>query len=308
MPLPSCPLYPRPQASNALPSSATITVWHPPHATAITSRLLAGVTTVVRISPKFVSRCQTYPYRVTADATIQGWAVPLGTMSFMDTAAWREAGASWRQRASATFSQIPAFPTLNYAKSADEDDEHADYISQAQDSASVAHCPTAQRPRSASATRRSSWGDVRTSSSGARPRSLDSTTSSTGRQERARDSGFSSSSLLLATGATLPFTGSWSSNAFPSVSGLGVKVPRFPTLGSSKGGPDERSESAGRRNKMPLAWALSDRLASQFWERKWASQNGSTDSRGKLRVLILMSETGGGHKASATSLADALEV
>lgn len=113
--------------------------------------------------------------------------------------------------------------------------------------------------------------------------------------------------LSLATGTALPFTGSWSSGNFPSVGNLSVKVPRFPTLGKGREGEKKSDSAGGRRNKMPLAWALSDRLASQFWERKWASQNGKTDSYGKLRVLILMSETGGGHKASATSLADALE-
>jgi hypothetical protein len=88
---------------------------------------------------------------------------------------------------------------------------------------------------------------------------------------------------------------------------LGVHdLPRFPTVSAVEPGTKSVARSAARRNKLPLAWALSDQLATSFWERQWARRNGSS-TRDRRRVLILMSETGGGHKASATSVAEALE-
>lgn len=92
---------------------------------------------------------------------------------------------------------------------------------------------------------------------------------------------------------------------------LGIHdLPRFPTVSvadpEAKPGAKSAARSAARRNRLPLAWALSDQLATSFWERQWARRNGSS-TRDRRRVLILMSETGGGHKASATSVADALE-
>eukprot|EP00960_Hanusia_phi_P045008 756974-Hanusia_phi.AAC.10 len=72
-------------------------------------------------------------------------------------------------------------------------------------------------------------------------------------------------------------------------------------LGGRRGNEEEGRSAGG--SFYNLAWALSHRLAQRFWERRWRSRShGET-----TRVLILMSETGGGHKASAWSIAEALE-
>ena len=51
-----------------------------------------------------------------------------------------------------------------------------------------------------------------------------------------------------------------------------------------------------------MAWVLHEKLYGQYWMKKWEKLPTPT----KKRVLILMCCTGGGHKASATALSEAL--
>ncbi|EKX35758.1 hypothetical protein GUITHDRAFT_118033 [Guillardia theta CCMP2712] len=70
-----------------------------------------------------------------------------------------------------------------------------------------------------------------------------------------------------------------------------------------RGCEEEEEGASGGGSFYSLAWALSHRLAQRFWERRWRGRSYGEATR----VLILMSETGGGHKASAWSIAEALE-
>ena len=212
-------------------------------------------------------------------------------MASFDLSGWREAVpsyTSWSERASASWFRnidINVFPSL-YGGSGDD---------------TVADSP-GQRARSTSVGRRGERAEERTGAGlSARPRSVDSVDST---RERARRS---MSLRDLALGEVAQGLSSLR-NDLPSV----PRVPRWRGVSGSVTPPhategDEERSSKGRPDKMPMAWALSEQLAEQFWGRKWAKQNGRAAARDKLRVLILMCETGGGHKASAKSLADALE-
>jgi len=161
-------------------------------------------------------------------------------MGFMDDA--REASASLRKRASATLSSIPTFPTLGYGESVSRDESSDDDDDLLSANHSIPRARSSSASRSSARKKGSRTGEDRP----VRPRSMDGPIA---RQERGREP------FPLACVA-LSFGGDWSSAArsFPS-------VPRFPTLGL--GGDEEGAKEGARRNKMPLAWAISDRLAAQ---------------------------------------------
>jgi len=68
--------------------------------------------------------------------------------------------------------------------------------------------------------------------------------------------------------------------------------------------PSSGDDASGQhQDRLTLAWAISDGINNKRWEERWSA----LQRPDKPRVLILMSETGGGHKASAQSIGEALE-
>jgi len=124
------------------------------------------------------------------------------TMGFMDPSAWREAGASWRERASATLSSL-RYNAFNVPREDDDEDNDEDDIT-------THPAESTPRARSSSArgrcSARSDSGE-RQGSSVSRPRSADSQKV----QPRGRQP------FMGGSSGALSFTTTWSSAAVSSV-------------------------------------------------------------------------------------------